>query len=169
MASTSKAERRKFARGDGLPVATRKVQDRKLRGQLRQEERLATNAQESAAGVNRWLAGEDAGGLEPEGELEETWRLKQDDIVRHVEVGAAAKRFDLNLPEAGPYSMGYSRDGRWLLLGGRRGHLAMLDWSRGKLVCEVSAPSPAISHHQHPRKPTHTHTHTHMLTRTLLP
>jgi U3 small nucleolar RNA-associated protein 7 len=54
-----------------------------------------------------------------------------------VEVGAARKAFDLRLPELGPYSVDFSRNGRHLLLAGHRGHLAMLDWQQQLPLCEV--------------------------------
>ena len=69
--------------------------------------------------------------------VERTWNVKQTDLLPVVEVGAARKAFDLRLPELGPYSVDFSRSGRHCLLGGRKGHLAMMDWQRGKLVCEV--------------------------------
>jgi U3 small nucleolar RNA-associated protein 7 len=68
---------------------------------------------------------------------EETWQFKQQDIAQAVAVGAASKAFDLQLPELGPYSASYTRSGRHLLLGGRRGHLAVMEWQRQRLVCEV--------------------------------
>ena len=46
--------------------------------------------------------------------------------------------FDLKL-EHGPYRIAYSQNGQHLLLGGRKGHLAMLEWKRKDLVCEFSA------------------------------
>jgi len=68
---------------------------------------------------------------------EETWQFKQEDIAQAVAVGARQKAFDLNLPELGPYSLAYTRAGRHLLLGGRRGHLAVMEWQKQRLVCEV--------------------------------
>lgn len=47
------------------------------------------------------------------------------------------KIFDLDLPTLGPYRTSLTRNGRHLLLGGRKGHLAMMDWQRKHLVCEV--------------------------------
>lgn len=54
-----------------------------------------------------------------------------------MEAGAARKAFDLSLPALGPYSLDYSRSGRFLLLAGRKGHLALMDWQRHRLICEV--------------------------------
>ena len=63
--------------------------------------------------------------------------------MREAEEGAARKAFDLALPDLGPYALDFTRNGRFLLLGGRRGHLALLDWQRAKLLCEVQARGPA--------------------------
>lgn len=54
-----------------------------------------------------------------------------------VEEGAAKKVFDLSLTELGPYSLDFTRNGRHMVLGGRKGHLAMLDWQRSQIVCEL--------------------------------
>ncbi len=69
--------------------------------------------------------------------IERTWNFRQEDIAKHVEVGASRKAYDLKLPELGPYKVDFTRTGRFMLLGGRRGHLAMMDWSQQQLVCEV--------------------------------
>ena len=71
--------------------------------------------------------------------MERTWRFAQDDIVREVEVGAAAKAFDLSLPDLGPYNLDFTRSGRYMLLGGRKGHLGIMDWQRAHLVTELQA------------------------------
>ncbi len=58
---------------------------------------------------------------------------------QEVEVGAARKVFDLRLEELGPYNLSFTRSGRHLLLGGRKGHLALLDWQRASIVTELQA------------------------------
>ena len=47
--------------------------------------------------------------------------------------------FNLRLPEFGPYSIDITKNGKHLLLAGRKGHLAMLDWKTKGLVCEFQA------------------------------
>jgi U3 small nucleolar RNA-associated protein 7 len=44
---------------------------------------------------------------------------------------------DLKLEKLGPYTFDYSRNGRYLLLGGERGHVALIDWHRNKLMTEL--------------------------------
>lgn len=82
------------------------------------------------------LKTEEAGYLEAEG-AERTQELSQDEIVQNVPLQSAKKRFELKLEQGGRYSCSYSRDGRNLLLAGRRGHVAALEWERGKLLCEL--------------------------------
>lgn len=81
---------------------------------------------------------EHTGGLlEPENELERTYKVRQDAIVSQVPVETAKKRFELKLDALGPYVCDYTRNGRDLLLAGRKGHIATMDWREGKLGCEL--------------------------------
>jgi len=130
-----KRERQKsFQRG--LPVSTKKIGDKKLKGKLKYTERIVREAQENAAKVNDWLLPQEAGSLEPEG-MEQTWRFHQEDIVAAAPTGVKHKVFNLQLTELGPYRIGFSRSGRHALIGGRKGHLAMLDCERLSSVCEL--------------------------------
>ena len=45
--------------------------------------------------------------------------------------------YDLNLPQLGPYNLSFTRNGRHVVLGGRLGHLAVMDWQRMRSVCEI--------------------------------
>lgn len=119
-----------------LQLPPSQIEDKKLKGKLRHSERVVSEAQAAAAKVDEWLLPRDAGELEAEG-MERTWRFSQQDIVGAVEVGAGRKAFDLQLDQLGPYSLDFSRSGRHMLLAGRKGHLALLDWQRSRLICEV--------------------------------
>ena len=51
--------------------------------------------------------------------------------------GAARKVFDLKLNELGPCNVAFTRNGRHMLLGGRKGHLAVMDWQSMRSICEL--------------------------------
>lgn len=76
--------------------------------------------------------------MEAENKLEATWKVKQDDIKRSADLITASKMFHLNLPQNGPYAFEYSKNGRYLLLAGERGHVVLIDWHKNKLMCEMN-------------------------------
>ncbi|KAI2625495.1 WD40-repeat-containing domain protein [Xylaria nigripes] len=121
--------------GRGRKVNTKTVKDKKLRRNLQALEAKYKAATLKAKDAEILLE-ETSGYLEPETELERTYKVRQDEIQADVSVATAQKRFDLTLNELGPYVFDYSRNGRDLLLGGRKGHIASMDWRQGKLNCE---------------------------------
>lgn len=75
--------------------------------------------------------------MEAEGELERTYKIRQDELRKDVAVETAKKGFELKLQGLGPYTADYTRNGRGLLLAGRKGHVATMDWRGGELGCEL--------------------------------
>lgn len=120
----------------GAAVATRKLTDRKLKGKLQHNEQLVQQAAQQAAKAEEWLLPSEPGTLETEG-TERSYRLSQAAIAKEAAVGASRKVFDLALDQLGPYSLAFNRSGRQLLLGGRKGHLALLDWQQARPLAEV--------------------------------
>ncbi|VUC33436.1 unnamed protein product [Clonostachys rosea] len=142
--ASNKQEREKVRRlreankayGRGRRVNTKDIKDKKLRRNLKTLNYKNESAVLKAKDAEILL--ENTGGfLEPEHELERTYKVRQDEIVNDVAVETAKKRFELKLDALGPYVFDYSRNGRELLLGGRKGHVAAMDWREGKLTCEV--------------------------------
>ncbi|KJZ70382.1 hypothetical protein HIM_10226 [Hirsutella minnesotensis 3608] len=124
------------AYGRGKKINTKLIKDKKLRSSLKRLENKYQDATIRAKDAEILL--ENTGGfLEPEGELERTYKVRQDDIVADIAVETAQKRFDLKLDQLGPYVCDFTRNGRNLLLGGRKGHVATMDWREGKLGCEL--------------------------------
>ncbi|KAI0974926.1 WD40-repeat-containing domain protein [Xylaria arbuscula] len=121
--------------GRGKRINTKTIKDKKLRRNLQALESKYKEATLKAKEAEILLEGT-SGYLEPETELERTYKVTQDEILDSVSVATAQKRFDLTLNELGPYVFDYSRNGRSLLLGGRKGHIASMDWRTGKLNCE---------------------------------
>ena len=127
--------RQKYGRGKAIPMQT--VRDKKLRANLRAVENKFKQAALKAKDAEILLEHE-AGFLEPETELERTYKVRQDDIKEGVGIETAKKGFELRLNDFGPYRADYTRNGRDLLLAGRKGHVATMDWRSGRLGCELN-------------------------------
>ncbi|EEY15493.1 WD repeat-containing protein [Verticillium alfalfae VaMs.102] len=134
-----KLKRRKEADqsyGRGKKVNLKTVRDKKLRGSMKRLEGKFETAALRARDAEILLE-KTTGFLEPETELERTYKVRQQDIIEDVAVSTAQKRFELKLDQLGPYIAEYSRNGRDLLMAGRKGHIATMDWREGKLGCEL--------------------------------
>lgn len=129
-----KQANRDYGRGKGVDV--RSVRDKKLRTSMKKMETKYQTAITKTKDAEILL--ENAPGfLEPETELERTYRVRQDDVAGEAAVETAQKRFELKLEGLGPYHCDYTRNGRELLLAGRKGHVATMDFREGKLGCEL--------------------------------
>lgn len=79
------------------------------------------------------------GGIEVDPDShEKTYRLKQSDMVNRsmVDLNTAKNFFDFQL-RFGPYRVDYSRNGRYLLLGGSKGHVAIMDCLQTQVKTEI--------------------------------
>ncbi|KAK4140880.1 WD40-repeat-containing domain protein [Dichotomopilus funicola] len=124
------------AYGRGRQIDVKSVRDKKLRRNLTNlETKYKTAALKSKEA--EILLENTSGFLEAETELERTYRVRQDDIQKEVGIDVAQKKFELKLEGLGPYVCEYSRNGRDLILAGRKGHVATMDWREGKLGCEL--------------------------------
>lgn len=130
----AKQANRDYGRGKGVDV--RSVRDKKLKTNMKKLESKYQTAITKAKDAEILL--ENAPGfLEPETELERTYRVRQDEIKDEAAVETAQKGFELKLDDLGPYHCEYTRNGRELLLAGRKGHVATMDFREGKLGCEI--------------------------------
>lgn len=83
------------------------------------------------------LLPEQAGYLELDDASRKTSDVSQVELKKYVDIRTSNNSFSLELPEFGPYYFDYTRNGKFLLLGGRRGHMALLDWKSKTLVSET--------------------------------
>jgi U3 small nucleolar RNA-associated protein 7 len=126
----------KYDRPAGQSKKWKLPKNKRLNAGLNRIDQQYKDAVKSAAGTDMLLQ-EEGGFLEAEDEMEKTFKFKQDEIVDSVDAATGSKKFDLNLPEFGPYTIDYTRNGRGLLLGGKKGHVACIDWRKGALDCEL--------------------------------
>ncbi|KAF9420456.1 Small subunit (SSU) processome component [Podila epigama] len=125
----------KYKRSDGSALENvNKLQNKKLKAGLKNRERQSKEAAYKAADSELLLT-EQGGFLEPEG-IEKTYQFTQRSLAKVVDVNTSHKMFNLDL-KFGPYSIDYTRNGRHLLIGGRKGHVAAFDWQGGRLHCEM--------------------------------
>lgn len=122
--------------GRGRKIVTKNIKDKKLRSNLKSLETKYKDATIKAKDAEILLENE-SGFLEPEGELERTYKIRQDELRKDIAVETAKKGFELKLQGLGPYTADYTRNGRGLLLAGRKGHVATIDWRGGELGCEL--------------------------------
>ena len=122
--------------GRGKAIGIKSIKDKKIRGNLRALEERYQDAALKAKDAEILLENT-SGMLEPEGELERTYKVKQRDIKSDIGVETAKKGFELKLEGLGPYTCDYTSNGKDLLLAGRKGHVATMDWRSGKLGCEL--------------------------------
>ncbi|XP_056279763.1 WD repeat-containing protein 46 [Pseudoliparis swirei] len=124
----------KFKRKEKMKKPRR--QHYKLQDMIARSEENSEMSQKQAARLDLLLP-EDAGFLEGD-EDEDTCTISQEDIAESVDITAKTKHFDLKLSQFGPYRVDYSKTGRQVLLGGRRGHVACIDWQSKELTCEIN-------------------------------
>ncbi|KAI5009497.1 hypothetical protein ZWY2020_011634 [Hordeum vulgare] len=123
----------KFSRGKAANLAA--MRDKKLKGQLTGKEKLIGISAKAAAQAEKWFLPVEGGYLEPEG-LEKTYRFSQHQLRDGVDILNSRKPFDIILPELGPYTLEYTSNGRYMIVGGRKGHIGMMDMLSMDLIKE---------------------------------
>ncbi|XP_072890973.1 WD repeat-containing protein 46 isoform X1 [Hemitrygon akajei] len=108
----------------------------RAKGDLQSLHKKSKYAQRLAARFDQLLPAE-AGFLEAD-EGEDTCLIRQEDIAGAVDIASSSKHFNLDLTQFGPYRINYTRNGRHLVLAGRRGHVAAMDWHSKRLLCEIN-------------------------------
>lgn len=74
--------------------------------------------------ANEILLPLDPGFIELENKNMKVYKLKQREIVDNIDLNTAKNAFDLQLHAFAPYFVNYTRNGRNLIIGGRKGHVA---------------------------------------------
>lgn len=126
----------KYARNEELSFKTnKKIKHKNLRKTLTETHDRIIDAATRTATTEVLLEGEQ-GFIETEHEGEKTFSLKQTDIEDIVDMNTSKNIMDLKLPDFGPYTATFSRNGRSLLFAGEKGHVALMDCQRTQLKME---------------------------------
>ena len=134
MTADEKKRLARYTRGEGNK--SRGVVKHRMKLGIKRSEKKISSAARQAAQAELLLPTE-AGTLEPENEMERTARLSQRQVAQAVDLQTQRKAYDMKLERFGPYRACYTANGRHLLLGGRKGHLAIVDWERATIKQEI--------------------------------
>ncbi|CAD6582917.1 MAG: Small subunit (SSU) processome component [Cyphobasidiales sp. Tagirdzhanova-0007] len=101
---------RKYLRGDHIQSS---VRNKKLSTHLSTLAVQQANSANTAYEHDSLLLAQDASSrLQPETDLERTWKVSQGEITSSTGLSTARKSFKLRLDEFGPYEIDYTADGR---------------------------------------------------------
>ncbi|KAJ2842467.1 putative U3 small nucleolar RNA-associated protein 7, partial [Coemansia brasiliensis] len=116
----------KYSRGHDPEATPIKARSKKAQAKLDHAKKRRDDAILEAA-RSEVLLTEQAGFLEAD-KMERTYKFTQKQLAEHVDISSANKIFDLKLEDFGPYVLDYTSNGKNMLIGGRKGHLATMDW-----------------------------------------
>lgn len=134
LSGQEKQRLKRYERGPGNK--SRGVVKHRLKLGIKRGEKKMKAATKSAAQAEILLPSE-PGVLEPENEMERTARYTQRQIAAAVDQQTQRKAYNMTLDRYGPYRAAYTSNGRHLLLGGGKGHIAILDWENCRITREM--------------------------------
>ena len=124
----------KYAHGS-IKFNTKKIKHVKLRKTMEEtRETLIESAKATAA--TEVLLPSEAGSIDM-GDGRKTFKLPQKELRKHVDINTAKNIFDFNLTNFGPYRVRYSRNGRYMLFCGSKGHIAAYDCHQSRVASEL--------------------------------
>ena len=134
MSAAEKKRLERYSRGPGNK--SKGVVKHRLKIGIKRGEKKISDASKRAAQAELLLPTE-AGVMEAENEMERTAHISQRQIAQSVDQQTQRKAYDMKLPKMGPYKAAYTSNGKHVLLGGRKGHIALLDWINCKIKSEI--------------------------------
>ena len=123
-----------------LPFKTKDILDKKLKTKLERERNRVELSSNTAARAEILLTSKPGNVdiIHHNKDLLNTRSIRQADIYNKLDIQTQRKMFSLKLDQFGPYFMDYSRDGKTLLLGGKKGHVALMKWQNFNLSSELN-------------------------------
>lgn len=124
----------KYARGPMKQLATNSKHKNLRKTLSEQQERMYSAAVKNA--MTEVLLPSESGIIEMQ-DGEKVFKIRQRDMIPQLDLNTAKNAFDFQLQKFGPYNVNYSRNGRYMLFGGMKGHVAIYDCLRMKVGAEL--------------------------------
>ena len=86
----------------------------------------------------KYLENEPDGYMIPENPNEKTLKYNQEYLKKNLPKYNSNNIFDLDLPQNAPYTIDYTRNGKYLLMGGEKGNISILDWKEKNLILDFN-------------------------------
>lgn len=116
--------------------AAKPIHNQELRRIIKRNKENQEAAQKSVESMDVLLP-EEAGYLESTDPMINTYKFSQREIRQNVDKNTSAKIFDLSLSNFGSYRVNYTRNGKYMLLGAEKGHVAMINAQTLKAEMEI--------------------------------
>ena len=117
------------------------VKDKKLKDKMNRKIKIEKIIKENNKLNYKYLDNEPDGYIIPENSNEKTLKYSQDYLKSVLPKYNSDNIFDLELPENGPFNIDYTANGKYLLLGGEKGNISMLDWKEKNLILDFNIES----------------------------
>ena len=124
----------KYARGS-INYKVPKSAPKRLRMTMAENQEQIVEAA-TATGLTEVLLPQDSGFIQMDDNVK-TFKLRQKDLKKEVDMNTSRNIMDLHLTNFGPYKATYSRNGKYLLFAGAKGHVASMDCHRCKVGMEL--------------------------------
>lgn len=112
--------------------------DKKLNDKMNRQIKIEKIVKENNKLNYKYLDNEQDGYMLPENPNEKTLKYSQDYLKKVLPKYNSDNIFDLSLPENGPFYIDYTRNGKYLLMGGEKGIISMLDWKEKNLILDFN-------------------------------
>lgn len=124
---------KKYARGS-TKIKTKNIRHKNLRKTLMEaQDNIIETAVKNAS--TEILLPAETGFIESE--EKKVFKIKQVELRERLDMNTARNMFDLHLTKFGPYKTKYSRNGRYMIFGGKKGHVAVMDCQKTTVGTEL--------------------------------
>ena len=115
--------------------------DKKINDKIHRNQKLQKLIQKETKKNFQYLENEPDGYIIIENENEKTLKVTQDYLKSTLPKYNSDNIFDLSLPSNGPFYIDYTRNGKYLLMGGEKGNVIILDWKLKNIIVDFNVNS----------------------------